>query len=62
MAKLNSILERFRGAFIDDRRKSANGGRLWVEDPHQRVELGSELKALGFKWANSCLAWYFPEA
>ncbi len=62
MAKLNSVLARFRGASIDDRRKSANGGRLWVEDPLQRVQLGSELKALGFKWANSRQAWYFPEA
>lgn len=62
LAKLNSVLARFRGASIDDRRKSANGGRLWVEDPLQRVQLGSELKALGFKWANSRQAWYFPEA
>ena len=62
LAKLNSVLARFRGAAIDDRRKSANGGRLWVEDPLQRVQLGSELKALGFKWANSRQAWYFPEA
>lgn len=62
LAKLNSVLARFRGASIDDRRKSANGGRLWVEDPLQRVQLGSELRALGFKWANSRQAWYFPEA
>lgn len=62
LAKLNLVLTRFRGASIDDRRKSANGGRLWVEDPLQRVQLGSELKALGFKWANSRQAWYFPEA
>lgn len=61
MATLNSVLAHFRGASIDDRRKSVNGGRLWVEDPHQRVQLGAELKALGFKWANSRQAWYFPE-
>lgn len=61
-AKLYAVLARFRGAYIDDRRKSASGGRLWVEDPLQRVQLGSELKALGFKWANSRQAWYFPEA
>lgn len=62
LAKLNSVLARFRGASIDDRRKSANGGRLWVEDPLQREQLGAELKAIGFKWANSRQAWYFPEA
>lgn len=61
LAELNSVLARFRGASIDDRRKSANGGRLWVEDPLQREQLGAELKALGFKWANSRQAWYFPE-
>lgn len=61
MAQLNSLLARFRGASIDDRRRSASSGRLWVDDPLQRVQLGSELKALGFKWANSRQAWYFPE-
>lgn len=62
LAKLNSVVARFRGASIDDRRKFANGGRLWIEDPLQRVQLGAELKALGFKWANSRQAWFFPEA
>lgn len=60
MAKLESLMTLFSGAFIDDRRKSENGGRLWVEDPLQREHLGLELKALGFKWAISRQAWYFP--
>lgn len=61
MAKLSTLLTRFRGASIDDRRKSTSGGRLWFEDPLQRVQLASELTALGFKWANSRQAWYYPE-
>ncbi|KVW62588.1 EH signature domain-containing protein [Burkholderia ubonensis] len=62
MAALRALVARFRGASIDDRRSNASGGRLWVEDPQQRATLGSELKALGFKWANSRQAWYFPES
>lgn len=61
MVALKALLARFRGASIDDRRKTANGGRLWVEDPLQMEALASELKKLGFKWANSRRAWYFPE-
>lgn len=61
MVVLRTLLTRYRGASLDDRRSTANGGRLWVNDPLQRVALGSELKALGFRWANSRQAWYFPE-
>lgn len=61
MAKLNSLVARFRGASINDKRRTSSGGRLWVEDPLQRRQLASELKAHGFKWANSRQAWYFPE-
>ncbi|MEO3711489.1 EH signature domain-containing protein [Roseateles flavus] len=61
MATLNTLISRFRGASVDDRRTSSSGGRLWVEDPLNRVQLGSELTALGFKWANSRQAWYYPE-
>lgn len=60
MPTLEALLRRFRGATIEDRR-GPERGRLWVEDPLQRVQLGSELKALGFKWANSRQAWYYPE-
>ena len=60
MTALRALISRFRGASIDDRR-SAQRGRLWVEDPLQRVQLDSELKALGFRWADSRRAWYFPE-
>lgn len=62
LARLNTVIARFRGASIDDKRKSSNGGRLWVEDPLQRVQLSTELTALGFKWANSRQAWYYPES
>lgn len=58
---LQALVQRFRGASIDDRRHVANGGRLWVEDPLQRVQLRSELEARGFRWANSRQAWYYPE-
>lgn len=60
MPTLEALVRRFRGATIDDRRGPGRG-RLWVEDPLQRVQLASELKALGFKWANSRQAWYYPE-
>ena len=62
MATLRAVVSRFKGATIDDRRSTANGGRLWVEDPRQRVALASELEPLGFKWANSRQAWYYPES
>ncbi|SIT36556.1 conserved hypothetical protein [Paraburkholderia ribeironis] len=63
LAVLRALLKRFGGASIDDRRKSeTSGGRLWVEDPMQRMLLARELKAMGFKWANSRQAWYFPES
>ena len=61
MAKLYSLVESFQGASIDDKRRTSSGGRLWVEDPLQRVQLASALRALGFRWANSRQAWYFPE-
>lgn len=61
MARLKSLVARFRGAFINDKRRTSSGGRLWVEDPLQRKQLASELEAHGFKWANSRQAWYFPE-
>ena len=59
---LKVLVRRFHGARIDDRRSSTSGGRLWVEDSSQSTLLAAELKALGFKWANSRQAWYFPEA
>ncbi|WP_455279040.1 EH signature domain-containing protein [Cupriavidus necator] len=62
MAALQTLMTRFRGASITDKRTSASGGRLWVDDPLQRAPLASELKALGFRWANHRQAWYFPES
>lgn len=62
MAVLTALVGRFRGVSINDKRASANGGRLWVDDPLQRVQLATELKALGFKWAPSKQSWYFPES
>ncbi|HSI49154.1 MAG TPA: EH signature domain-containing protein [Ideonella sp.] len=60
MVAVQVLVTRFRGARIDDKRVSSNGGRLWVEDPLQRVQLASELKALGFRWSDGRQAWYYP--
>jgi hypothetical protein len=57
MTALHTLMSRFRGASIDDRR-STSGGRLWVTDPLNRTQLEAELKALGFEWAPSRSAWY----
>lgn len=63
MAVLNALLARFRGTLMDDRRTTQDSsGRLWVDDPLQRVQLGTELKSLGFKWAPKRTAWYYPES
>lgn len=61
MAALAALLRRFPRASTNDKR-GTGGGRLWVEDPLQRVQLGRELESMGFKWANSRSAWYYPEA
>lgn len=60
MAALEAEVEQYIGAYIDDRRQAA-GGRLWVEDPRQDIALGRQLRAWGFKWANSRSAWYYAE-
>jgi hypothetical protein len=60
MAALKTLLARVRGASIDDKRRM-DRGRLWVDDPLQRAQLATELKALGFKWAAKRNAWYYPE-
>jgi hypothetical protein len=60
MAALIAEVDQYIGAYIDDRRQAA-GGRLWVEDPRQDVDLGRQLKAWGFEWANSRSAWYYVE-
>jgi hypothetical protein len=60
MVAVQVLVTKFRGARIDDKRVSSNGGRLWVEDPLQRVQLASELKALGFRWSDGRQAWYYP--
>lgn len=59
---IQALVGRFRGASVVDKRHNLSGGRLWVEDPLQRVQLASELETLGFKWAERRQAWYFPEA
>jgi hypothetical protein len=62
MLGLRQLVTRFPGAEIDDRRSaSGGGGRLWVNDPMQRRDLADDLRSMGFKWANSRLAWYLPE-
>jgi hypothetical protein len=61
MSAVQGLVSRFRGAKILDGRGAVNSGRLWVEDPLQRVQLASQLKTLGFRWAERRQAWYFPE-
>lgn len=59
METLRNVVAKFPGAFVNDMR-SANGGRLWVEDPQQRRTLANTMKSWGFRWADSRSAWYFP--
>lgn len=61
MVSLRSLIAGHPGVVIVDKR-GVSGGRLWVEDPKQRVGIGAELKRLGFKWASSRQAWYYPES
>jgi hypothetical protein len=58
---VKAIVSRFNRAIVDDRRSLPSGGRLWVADPLQRTQLSAELEAMGFKWSDKRLAWYFPE-
>jgi len=60
MGALRALLKRFPRSSIDDQR-NAKGGRVFVDDPLQRSQLGSELEQLGFKWSKSRQAWYYPE-
>ncbi len=60
MVSLRNLVAGHLGVVIDDRR-GPSGGRLWVEDPKQRIGIGNELKRLGFKWAATRQAWYYPE-
>jgi hypothetical protein len=59
---VRQIVDRYYAAKIDDQRKTYGGGRLWVIDPLDREPLSAELKALGFKWAGTQNAWYYPES
>lgn len=61
LALVKAIVSRFNRAIVDDRRSLPSGGRLWVADPLQRTQLSAELEAMGFKWSDRRLAWYFPE-
>nr|WP_283254197.1 EH signature domain-containing protein [Ramlibacter paludis] len=59
MDALRTIVGQYPGAQITDRR--SEGGRLWIQDPQLRFKLDAHLKGLGFKWANTRDAWYYPE-
>jgi hypothetical protein len=62
MKTLAELVRRFDGAHIDDKRRpDGYGGRLWVEDPKQDPKLEQMLLHMGFKWAQSRAAFYFPE-
>lgn len=60
LASLRTLVKRFRNAAVVDEREY-KGGRLWVEDPLQRTQLGTELQSIGFKWSPVRTAWYYPE-
>jgi len=60
MESLTWLVASFAQARIDDRRTSS-GGRLWVENPLQHSRLDKRLKQLGFRWADSRSAYYYPE-
>jgi len=60
MMYLRSFIDGHPGVTLIDKR-GTSGGRLWVEDPAQRLGIGNELKRLGFKWAATRQAWYYPE-
>lgn len=57
MDLLTALVRCYPAAWIDDKRST--GGRLWVEDSGQSLPLATELKLLGFSWANKRQAWYF---
>lgn len=59
MDALRTLVGQYPGAQITDRR--SEGGRLWIQDPQLRFRLDAHLKGLGFKWANTRDAWYYPE-
>lgn len=61
LSEVRRLVSRVAGACINDKR-GASGGRLWVNDDTQNAQLATGLKALGFRWANSRQAWYFPES
>jgi hypothetical protein len=52
----------FDGASVEDlRRPNGIGGRLWVHNPRQDIQLETMLKSLGFEWASSRSSYYFRE-
>lgn len=62
MSALAAAVAEFPGAYIDDRRVSGRGGRLWVVDPKKHARLDKILLRWGFRWANAREAHYYPES
>lgn len=60
MKELDFFVSAFLGTFIRDSR-GPNGGRLWVEDPSQGILFAQKIRAYGFSWSNSRMAWYYSE-
>jgi hypothetical protein len=60
MRELELLVSAFPGALVKDSR-GPKGGRLWVEDPSQSILFAQKIRAYGFNWANSRMAWYYPE-
>jgi hypothetical protein len=61
LGRLQSLVSRFRRAYIEDQRHAGLVGRLWVHDPLQRPELETELKAMGFSWSGQRQAWFYSD-
>ena len=55
--QVHAIVSKYESAQVTER-GSGLTRRLWVTNPRGWADLESELKTLGFKWADSRQSWY----